>query len=155
MIVLKVTVYRQSCQWNSKTNGTYSVFTFNVWKDFSLQKNQTLWIKVTADHDVTVHLFKIHIGGETAIPHMLIPSVWVLTCLLIAVQKSEINVFSFPFKKTFYWTMVGLQCRVSFRSVSYQSVIHTHASALFYILFPHGSLQSTEQGPPCSTADPH
>ena len=24
VIVLKVTAYRQSCQWNSKTNGTYS-----------------------------------------------------------------------------------------------------------------------------------
>ena len=57
-------------------------------------------------------------------------------------EKGTWSAGGFVYVFNFYWSIVDLQCCVSFRYTQSVSVIHIHISTLFKIIFPYESLQS-------------
>ena len=55
-----------------------------------------------------------------------------------------LNFFFFNLIFILYWSIVDLQCCVSFRCTESDSVIHTPISILFQILFPYRLLRNIE-----------
>ena len=62
--------------------------------------------------------------------------------------------FSFFLNLVLYWSIVDLQCCVSFRCTADDSVIHVHTPILFQILFPDRLLQKIELSSLCYTVGP-
>ena len=65
--------------------------------------------------------------------------------------KGQLYFFNLIF--ILYWSIVDLQCCVSGVHQS-ESVIHTHVSIIFQILFHDGLSQDTEYSSLCSTVGP-